>query len=55
MYVQNEEDELERKRTHCESFSFSSLARLTTADTNVVKAFESALNLLKANDIRLRG
>jgi len=51
MYVQNEEDELETKRLHCECFSHTPSAKLTPADVNVVKAFESALNLLKANSL----
>lgn len=53
MYVQNEEVELENKRKHCESTAASlSESRLTPVDIQVVKAFESALQLLQAHVFR---
>jgi hypothetical protein len=51
-YVQHEEDQLESRRKHCKFNSTSWLClSLTTVDISVVKAFESALNLLKATGV----
>jgi hypothetical protein len=51
-YVQNSETELEQKRNHCTFiqpiFLLDISLQLTRTDINVVRAFESALNLLKA-------
>lgn len=47
-HVENSEENLEMKKRHCRSWSLSMAIQLADigADTNVVKAFESALALL---------